>query len=434
AVKDPACWLDLIVKERVTIWNSVPTLMQMLVEYLSARSEIAPLSLRLALLSGDWLPLKLPEQIQAHCSNLEIVSLGGATEASIWSICYPITTVNSNWKSIPYGKPLTNQSVYVFNELMEPTPVWVPGQLYIGGIGLALGYWGDEDKTKASFITHPDRGECLYKTGDLGRYLPDGNIEFLGREDFQVKINGYRIEFGEIEAALKQHPAIKQAVVAAVGEELNKKQLVAYVVSDQELTSAQNSAEAYQPSQLLLYSFVGGKIDLTQTRQWFSTKADQGYNSINLQLREYLQQKLPKYMLPSEYIILDSLPLTSNGKVDRKMLPSPEIALNAEAILTPPKTEMEWTLAKIVQELLQLETVGVESNFFQLGMDSLKLVQLKNKLLSSLGVNVSIKQLLTEATNIAELAVTVEDYLTLTKIQSSPLSTQSSDDTEIIEL
>ncbi|WP_017318936.1 non-ribosomal peptide synthetase [Mastigocladopsis repens] len=153
AVKDPACWYELIVKQGVTIWNSVPALMQMLVEYLSAQPFIVPLSLRLALLSGDWLPLSLPEQIHLFCSDIEIVSLGGATEASIWSICYPITAVSPDCPSIPYGKPLTNQQFYVFNELMEPTPLWVTGQLYIGGIGLALGYWKDDEKTNASFIT-----------------------------------------------------------------------------------------------------------------------------------------------------------------------------------------------------------------------------------------------------------------------------------------
>ncbi|MEO1378618.1 MAG: AMP-binding protein, partial [Cyanobacteria bacterium J06635_10] len=200
ALKDPACWYELIVKEGVTIWNSVPALMQMLTEYLSSQPLSTALPLRLALLSGDWLPLNLPLQIQSNCSDIQIVSLGGATEASIWSIYYPITTVNPDWKSIPYGKPLSNQQFYVLNELMQPTPIWVTGELYIGGIGLALGYWEDEGKTNASFITHPVTGERLYKTGDLGRYLPSGDIEFLGRSDFQVKINGYRIELGEIEA------------------------------------------------------------------------------------------------------------------------------------------------------------------------------------------------------------------------------------------
>ncbi|GAB1538087.1 hypothetical protein NUACC21_07440 [Scytonema sp. NUACC21] len=249
-IRDPAHWLELMVSQQVTLWNSVPALMQMLVEYLSQPPQKSLSSLRLALLSGDWLPLSLPGQIQALWSNVQIVSLGGATEASIWSIYYLIETVDCNWKSIPYGKPLSNQRLYVLNEALEPCPVWVIGQLYIGGIGLAKGYWQDEEKTNASFIIHPHTKERLYNTGDLGRYLPDGNIEFLGREDFQIKINGYRIELGEIEATLKQHPNVKESVVTAVGESQKNKQLVAYVVCDRKLTSTQNLAEAYQPPQL----------------------------------------------------------------------------------------------------------------------------------------------------------------------------------------
>src|SRR5262249_41614560 len=137
----------------------------------------------------------------------------GATEASIWSICYPIERVDPAWKSIPYGRPLVNQRFHVLNESLEPCPTWVAGQLFIGGVGLARGYWRDEDKTRSRFIEHPRTGERLYQTGDLGRYLPDGNIELLGREDNQVKIRGFRIELGEIESVLLQHPWVHEAVV-----------------------------------------------------------------------------------------------------------------------------------------------------------------------------------------------------------------------------
>ncbi|WP_250126451.1 non-ribosomal peptide synthetase [Chroococcidiopsis sp. CCMEE 29] len=230
ATKDPSHWLQLMRQQQVTLWNSVPALMQMLVNYTAGHCERLPQSLRLVLLSGDWLPVSLPEQIRALCPDVQVVSLGGATEASIWSILYPIEQVDPTWRSIPYGRPMANQYFYVLNAALEPCPIWVPGQLYIGGIGLALGYWRDEEKTNASFMIHPRTQERLYKTGDLGRYLPDGNIEFLGREDFQVKVNGYRIELGEIEVALQQHPAVREAIVTAVGESLENRQLVAYVV------------------------------------------------------------------------------------------------------------------------------------------------------------------------------------------------------------
>nr|UYH37518.1 amino acid adenylation domain-containing protein [Myxococcaceae bacterium MCy9487] len=228
--RDPASVARLMAEHGVTVWNSVPALMQLLVDYLGAHPGQVPSGLRLCLLSGDWVPLPLPPAIQARWPDVRSISLGGATEASIWSIFHPIHEIAPDWKSIPYGKPLANQQFHVLNPALEPCPVWVPGALYISGQGLALGYWRDEERTRSSFPTHPRTGERLYKTGDLGRYLPGGGIEFLGREDFQVKVNGFRIELGEVEAALLQHPDVKEAVVTAVGELRGPKQLLAYVV------------------------------------------------------------------------------------------------------------------------------------------------------------------------------------------------------------
>ena len=248
--RDPQHWVELMHAHRVTLWNSVPALMQMLAEYLLTQPQKVPSSLRLALLSGDWLPLDLPEQVKQLWSKAEVVSLGGATEASIWSILYPIERVRPDWKSIPYGKAMRNQSVQVLNESLEPCPVWVPGHLYIGGVGLATGYWKDNRKTQQSFIVHPISGERLYKTGDLGRYLPDGNIEFLGREDFQVKINGYRIELGEIEAAIKQHPGVSEAIAAAVRSREEHQHLVAYVVPERGLPPSLFETDSADPKQM----------------------------------------------------------------------------------------------------------------------------------------------------------------------------------------
>jgi amino acid adenylation domain-containing protein len=238
ATRDPAHWADLMRRHKVTIWNSVPALMEMLVEYCEGRGETLPPTLRLVLMSGDWIPVNLPGRIKALAPGAEVISLGGATEASIWSILYPIGEVAPNWKSIPYGRPMLNQSWHVLDEALRPCPVWALGQLYIGGIGLAKGYWRNEEKTSARFIIHPESGERLYLTGDLGRYLPDGNIEFLGREDFQVKVQGFRIELGEIEAALLEHKAVRAAVVTAVGELRGNKRLVAYVVPEREARHA----------------------------------------------------------------------------------------------------------------------------------------------------------------------------------------------------
>ncbi len=237
-LREPASLSAILARERVTVWNSVPALMDMMVTYLEGNGGTLPSSLRLVLLSGDWIPVTLPDRIRRLAPGAQVISLGGATEASIWSICHPIGLVDPAWRSIPYGRPLANQSFAVLNGHLEPCPVWVPGQLYIGGAGVAKGYWRDEERTRASFIVHPASGERLYRTGDLGRYLPDGTIEFLGREDFQVKVHGYRIELGEIEATLRRHPAVGEAVVVAHKDGPGDRRLVAYVVPSREPAGA----------------------------------------------------------------------------------------------------------------------------------------------------------------------------------------------------
>ena len=231
--RDPRHWVELARRERVTLWDSVPALVEMLVEYCAGRPLEPTFPLRVVMMSGDWIPPRLPDRIRAAFPGTRVISMGGATEASIWSIHYPIGEVGADWTSIPYGRPMLNQTFHVLDRDLEPRPVGVQGHLYIGGIGLAQGYWRDEEKTRASFITHPRTGETLYRTGDLGRMLPDGNIEFLGRDDFQVKIQGHRIELGEIEAALTRHPAVSAAVVTAHGDPRGAKQLVGYVVLQQ---------------------------------------------------------------------------------------------------------------------------------------------------------------------------------------------------------
>ena len=335
--RDPRHWAELLQQYRITLWNSVPALMQMMVDYANDLED-----LRLVLLSGDWIPLSLPEQIQTLGKDVKVVSLGGATEASIWSIYYPIDRVDPTWKSIPYGVPLTNQHFYVLDEKLEPRPVWVAGHLYIGGIGLATEYWRDREKTDKHFIIHPQTRERLYKTGDLGRYLPDGNIEFLGREDFQVKVGGYRIELGEIETALTQYLDVKQAIVEVSGNDLRNKRLVAYIISDR------------------------GEIPSDD-------------------LRQFLQRRLPDYMIPSAFVFLDAFPLSANGKVNRRALPTPDYVTPPNSELdVAPQDALEQTIAAIWQEVLDLERVGVTRNFFDVGGNSLLLTRIYGKLLKQL--------------------------------------------------
>ncbi|MFI6479317.1 amino acid adenylation domain-containing protein [Nonomuraea sp. NPDC050663] len=223
---DPSHWAALAAEHAITVWNSVPAQLQMLEHYLDAEPQVELPALRLALLSGDWIPLALPGRVRRRLPGLELVSLGGATEAAIWSIYHRIGADLPGWPSVPYGKPLANQSFHIHDTHQRPSPDWVPGELYIGGAGLALGYLGDEAKTAERFVHH--HGERLYRTGDLGRYRPDGTIEFLGREDSQVKIRGHRIELAEVESALQAHPAVAAGTVIVEGDRPLERRLVAF--------------------------------------------------------------------------------------------------------------------------------------------------------------------------------------------------------------
>jgi acyl-coenzyme A synthetase/AMP-(fatty) acid ligase len=234
------------------------------------------------LLSGDWIPVTLPDRVRALVGTAEVVSLGGATEASIWSISYPITTVDPEWVSIPYGRALRGQSFHILDEDGGPCPVGQVGELYIGGPGLARGYLGDEEQTRDWFAVHDVLGERLYRTGDVGRWRTDGEIEFLGRTDRQVKVQGYRIELGELESVANRLPGVRQCVAATTVGPDGLRRLVAYVVMH---------AAATAP-----------------------TEAD---------LRAEFRRHLPDYMVPTWVIPLEVLPVTANGKIDHAALPEP---------------------------------------------------------------------------------------------------------------
>jgi pyochelin synthetase len=357
AARDPAHWAELVAAERVTVWDSVPALMDMLVSWAGERADAPSLdSLRLVLMSGDWIPLPLPDRIREIVPGVELISMGGATEASIWSILHPIGAVDPEWTSIPYGRPMANQRFYVLDDALEPVPVWVPGGLWIGGVGVALGYWRDEARTNASFVVHPRTGERLYRTGDLGRYRPDGTIEFLGREDFQVKIQGYRVELGEIEAALLEHTAVRDAAVIAIGEARGHKRLVASVVTDDAAVTA----------------------DALQT---------------------HLRERLPDYMVPGIVRFLPALPLSSNGKVDRSALASlGAVAVPADRSHVPPRDELETRLARIWEEVLDVQPVGASDDFFELGGDSMLAVRMMVRVQQLTGRQLPLATLMRGAT------------------------------------
>jgi amino acid adenylation domain-containing protein len=617
ATRDPSHWAELIVEHEVTLWNSVPAFMEMLVEHLESKdgpsSNLSP-SLRLVMLSGDWIPVTLPERLREFTNGTRIISLGGPTETTVWDICYPIQSVDPEWKSIPYGRPMTNAKYYVLDEALNVRPTWVPGELYIAGAGLARGYWDDEEKTRSKFIEHPQLGERLYRSGDWGRYLPDGNIEFSGRADFQVKIQGYRVELGEIEAVLEQHPLIRSAVVTAVSQSQAKPRLVAYVVSKEEYNGeppekAQPSEGAvayaleridfklkqlglrhelgqrssislvkpavdetlfasyqhrqsfrkfaeepvtfeqlnkfldnllqlqvrelplpkyrypsagnlypvqtylyvrpnrvegvaggvyyYHPrehclvllspdveidrsvhgpinqptfdesafsiflisqydaitplygelardfctleagymSQLMMmsapecgiglcpvgnldfdkirqhfalqdshvftHSLLGGRLAPEQTRSWPSAQRDSASPSKSSakELQDYLRTKLPAYMVPSTFVTMETLPLTRNGKVDRKLLPAPDTDPSERTTAhIKPRNAVEQTIATIVQELLNVKDVGINDSFFELGGNSVDMVRFHGKLRETFDKDISIVEMFANPT------------------------------------
>ncbi len=358
---DPIHWQTLIQRHAVTVWNTVPALMQMLVDDMSGVSSHG---LRVVMLSGDWIPLTLPERIQTLWPGVKIYSMGGATEASIWSIIYPVEAVDPDWSSIPYGRPMANQTFHVLDDSLNPCPVSIPGELYIGGIGLARGYWQDEQKTQASFIQEPRTGQRLYKTGDLGRYLSDGNIEFLGRQDFQVKIRGYRIELGEIEAALSQQASVSKALVV-VHEREGSQLLAAYVTAVDDVVEA----------------------------------------SV---LQDALRARLPEYMVPHSITLLEQIPLTPNGKIDRTALPEPGIFEGMTENM-PPRDFIELRLLGIWQQVLNLDQFSVHDNFFSVGGHSLLAMRLIGLIRQQFDIHLPVTVLFQHAT-VAALARQIRQY------------------------
>jgi amino acid adenylation domain-containing protein/non-ribosomal peptide synthase protein (TIGR01720 family) len=336
--QQPRGWAERVHRHRVTIWNAVPALADLLLTAAGPEAPALLASLRLAMLSGDWIPVTLPDRLRAAVPACQVLSLGGATEAAIWSIWYPIDRVDPQWGSIPYGTPLRNQTVAVLTDDLQPCPVHTTGKLFIGGAGLAQGYWRDPVQTAARFITHPQTGERLYDTGDLGRYRPDGTIEFLGREDHQVKLRGFRIELGEIETVLHHHPRVHRAVVL-LHTHGPAPRLVAYVVP----ASADDAEDLLDPAQL----------------------------------REFASSQLPDYMVPSAFVEIDTVPLTPNGKLNRAALPSPDDGPPGSC--KAPTTPAEILLCTLVGELLGLERVGLADNFFHLGGDSILSIRLVSR-------------------------------------------------------
>lgn len=369
-LREPLEWWKLVHKYKVTVWSSVPAFVQMAIDYLEQHAAPIPRPLQKIMMSGDWIPVSLPDRIRALSENIQVISLAGPTETSIWSITYPIGEVDKTWNSIPYGKPLANQGFHVLRDDLSPCPDWVSGELYISGLGISKGYWQDEDKTQAHYIINPNNGVKYFKSGDMGRYLPDGNIEFLGRRDNQVKVNGYRIELGEVESALLESPAIKQAVVRLAAD---KKRLEAFLIP-------------------LPHS----------DKQAINVDA----------LNHLLAEKLPCYMVPSRYQVLDALPLSANGKVNRQALPDYVEGVEKRKIRYP-ETPLQHQLLMLWQDVLACDEISIDDDFFQLGGNSLSAAQLINTIAARIGVRLPTSFLFS--------AKTIQSFATAIELQKDNL-------------
>ena len=278
---------------------------------------------------------------QEFAPNTMLVNEYGPTETVVGCCIYQIPGIHHSG-SIPIGRPIANTQLYVLDRHLQPVPIGLVGELHIGGKGIARGYLNRPELTAQKFIPNffsKELGERLYKTGDLARYRCDGTLEFLGRIDNQVKLRGFRIELGEIEAALLEHQEVQESVVVVQEDVPGNQRLVAYIVLNAELSTSVS------------------------------------------ELSQFLKQKLPKYMVPSAYLLLDALPLTSNGKIDRRSLPViEEFRPELEVAYVPPTTEVEQTIAAVWQEVLHQEQVGIHDNFFDIGGHSLLVAQVHNQL------------------------------------------------------
>lgn len=380
-LRDPERLARVLIHEPITIWDSAPSLLNQLSPHFPEQT-ISPASesqqpigaengnstgvcepqLRLVMLSGDWIPVTLPDQVRCAFPGARVISLGGATEAAIWSNWFSVDVVDPAWVSIPYGRPIQNARYYLLDCHGQPAPIGAPAELYIAGDCVAEGYFHRSELTAERFLPEilsndrlrqavglqpavENRHSKMYRTGDLARYWHDGTMELLGRCDQQVKVRGFRIELGEIEAAAAKCAGVDRAVAAVVTNPVGERQLACYVVPRR-------------------HGLPEGELVAN--------------------LRTQLQNQLPPYLVPSHIVLLDSLPLTPNGKLDRKRLPSPDRAQPTAGFVKPRNSD-EAAIAAIFGDVLGLDRVGVHDNFFELGGHSLKAAQVISRIRQDLG-------------------------------------------------
>jgi amino acid adenylation domain-containing protein len=362
----PAELGDAIVRHGVTtMWLTAGLFHVMVHEQLPALAN-----LRRLLAGGDVLGVREVRRfLSATGGRVTLVNGYGPTESTTFACCHSMRGEQQFERSVPVGRPISNTRVYVLDAEMRPVPVGTSGELYIGGDGLARGYLNRPELTAERFVPHPfsrTGGERLYRTGDVVRHLSDGNIEFIGRTDHQVKVRGFRVEPGEIEAALQGHAGVRECVIVALASDGGDKRLVAYVVAE-----------------------------------------DEGDGVSAAELRAHLKERLPEYMMPSHFVLMDEMPLTPNGKVDRRALPEPSAVVGNASEYVGTRTPVEELLAGIWSQVLGVERVGTGDNFFELGGHSLLATQLVSRIREAFGVDVPLRAVF-ESPTMAELAAEVE--------------------------
>lgn len=366
--RSPEAFYKLLCKEKVTVLNQTPSAFQQLIHTEQTIGDSGNLTLRWVIFGGEALEIQsLKPWFTRHgYESPRLVNMYGITETTVHVTYRPITEddLRPGAGSV-IGCPIPDLQLYLLDEHKQLVTVGVPGEMYVGGAGLARGYLNRPDLTAKAFIANPlsnDPQARLYKTGDLARYLPNGDIEYLGRIDHQVKIRGFRIELGEIEREIAQHPEVRETVVLARQEETGEKQLVAYVVPHQNSSYTSN------------------------------------------QLRSFLEQRLPSHMLPSAFVLLESMPLTVNGKLDRQKLPAPSRERpQLEQAYISPQTDLELLLAGILSDLLKIDRIGIDDNFFDLGGTSISILQVAVRVQKELGIQLPTVKLFQYST-IASLA------------------------------
>ncbi len=422
--KETEYLLNLINSNKISVMHFVPSMLNNILHD-SGIERGNYSSLRLVITSGEALSDELKNNFYLDISA-QLHNLYGPTEASI-DVTHFYCNPHGGLSVVPIGTPISNTQIYILNESLNPSPIGVSGEIYIGGAGLARGYLNRPDLTAERFIPNPfiragessrgektDSVECapslstssqnlsvdisesdfikkspqadhfephslrLYRTGDLGRYLPDGNIEFLERIDDQVKIRGFRIELGEIESTLNSHSHVSHSVVMAREDEPGDKKLVAYIV----------------PEEAVLSSLALESTLTSSSGEPFAVLKGESLPALTEDLRNHLARSLPDYMVPSFFIYVDKVPLTPNGKIDRKSLPAPDLSLRqiGEAYVAP-QTTLEQELCSIWSEVLKVEKIGIHDNFFKLGGHSLLATQVISRIRHVYNIDLPLRAL-----------------------------------------